>query len=192
MARNILIVTHIERRLWTSTNTSLRNQNHVYYYKTSYLCLLALFWWHCLISRGLQSCSDPIELFPAWTMKDFMYCAPMCRRSWVGAARRFGIAQGHNQTAKQSVFSSKSVKKSVTRGVRVLCAQTARASHARTPVWRVRRERKNVFFSVSPQSRSLFSASFHTFCLTARAYLNTQKCGLFCSLGHNRSFFLWE
>ena len=27
-----------------------------------------------------------------------------------------------------------------------------------------------------------FSASFHTFCLTARAYLNTQKYGLFCSL----------
>ena len=37
-------------------------------------------------------------------------------------------------------------------------------------------------FSVSPQSRSLFSASFHTFCLTARAYFNTQKYGLFCSL----------
>ena len=30
-------------------------------------------------------------------------------------------------------------------------------------------------FSVSPQSRSLFSASFQTFCLTARAYLHTQK-----------------
>ena len=30
--------------------------------------------------------------------------------------------------------------------------------------------------------RSLFSASFQTFCLTARAYLNTQKYGLFCSL----------
>ena len=37
-------------------------------------------------------------------------------------------------------------------------------------------------FSVSPQSRSLFSASFQTFCLTARAYLNTQKYRLFCSL----------
>ena len=47
-----------------------------------------------------------------------------------------------------------------------------------TPVGRVRRERKNV----SPQSRSLFSASFHTFCVTARVYLNTQKYGLFCSL----------
>ena len=35
---------------------------------------------------------------------------------------------------------------------------------------------------VSPQSRSLFSASLQTFCLTARAYLNTQKYGLFCSL----------
>ena len=32
------------------------------------------------------------------------------------------------------------------------------------------------------QSRSLFSALFQTFCLTARAYLNTQKYGLFCSL----------
>ena len=31
-------------------------------------------------------------------------------------------------------------------------------------------------------TRPLFSASLHTFCLTARAYLNTQKYGLFCSL----------
>ena len=38
-------------------------------------------------------------------------------------------------------------------------------------------------FSVSPQSLSLFSASFQTFCLTACPYLNTQKYGLFCSLG---------
>ena len=43
-------------------------------------------------------------------------------------------------------FFSKSVKKSGKRGVRVL-----RAS----------------IFGVSPQSRSLFSASFQTFCLTA-------------------------
>ena len=50
-------------------------------------------------------------------------------------------------------FFSKSAKKSVKRGVRV-----------------------------SPQSRSPFSASFHTFCLTARVYLNSQKYGLFFSL----------
>ena len=36
--------------------------------------------------------------------------------------------------------------------------------------------------AVSPHSHSPFSASFQTFCLTARAYLNTQKYGLFCSL----------
>ena len=30
---------------------------------------------------------------------------------------------------------------------------------------------------ISPQSRSLFSALFETFCLTARAYMNTQKYG---------------
>ena len=36
--------------------------------------------------------------------------------------------------------------------------------------------------AVTPQSHSPFSASFQTFCLTARAYLNTQKYGLFCSL----------
>ena len=64
-------------------------------------------------------------------------------------------------------FFSKSVKKSVRRGVRVLRARSARALHAR---------------SVSPQPHSPFSASFETFCLTARAYLNTQKYGLFCSL----------
>ena len=37
-------------------------------------------------------------------------------------------------------------------------------------------------FSVSPQSRSPFSSSLQTFCLTVRANLNTQKYGLFCSL----------
>ena len=37
-------------------------------------------------------------------------------------------------------------------------------------------------FRVFPQSRSLISASFQTFCLTARGYLNTLKQGLFCSL----------
>ena len=49
-------------------------------------------------------------------------------------------------------------------------------------------------FSVSPQSRSPFSASFQTFCLTARAYLNTQKYGLFCSLFwiFRLSISLWE
>ena len=50
----------------------------------------------------------------------------------------------------------------------------AREPH--TPVGRVRREKKKT------QSHSLFSASFQTFRLTARAYLNTQKYGLFCSL----------
>ena len=68
-----------------------------------------------------------------------------------------------------------SFKKKVMCDVRVLRARSARASQGR-------RERKNGIFSVSPQSGSLFSASFQTFCLTARAYLNTQKYGLFCSL----------
>ena len=76
----------------------------------------------------------------------------------------FSLALGTGVDCKAvAFFSSKSVKKSVKRGVRVL---RARASHAK---------------SVSPQSRSLFSASFQTFCLTAHAYLNTQKYGLFCS-----------
>ena len=51
--------------------------------------------------------------------------------------------------------------------------------------WRkslTRAKRVRLIFSVSPQSRSLFSASFQTSCLTARAYLNMQKYGLFCSL----------
>ena len=56
-------------------------------------------------------------------------------------------------------FFSKSVKKSVKRG---------REPH--TPG------------SVSFQSHSPFSASFQTFCLTARAYLTAQKYGLFWSL----------
>ena len=48
--------------------------------------------------------------------------------------------------------------------------------------WRKSLTRANRASSYSPQSRSLFSALFETFCLTARAYLNTQKYGLFCSL----------
>ena len=40
----------------------------------------------------------------------------------------------------------------------------------------------STYFSVSPQSRSPFSSSLQTFCLTVRANLNTRKYGLFCSL----------
>ena len=40
---------------------------------------------------------------------------------------------------------------------------------------------QSVFLASLP-SLALFSASFQTFCLTARADLNTQKYGLFCSL----------
>ena len=58
----------------------------------------------------------------------------------------------------------------------------ARASHARRACGA--REKK----ASLPRSRSLFSASFQTFCLTARAYMNTQKYGLFCSL-ENLLFF---
>ena len=51
------------------------------------------------------------------------------------------------------------------------------------------------YFSVSPQSRYPFSASFQTFCLTARAYLNTQKYAVFETSDsrkiHSRSDFDW-
>ena len=40
-------------------------------------------------------------------------------------------------------------------------------------------------FSASLQSRSQFSSSLQTFCLTVRANLNTQKYGLFCSLKYS-------
>ena len=65
-------------------------------------------------------------------------------------------------TAKQSVLFSKSDKGSS----RISHARSARASHA-------------LILSVFPQSRSPFSTSLQTFCLTARAYLNTQKYELF-------------
>ena len=58
------------------------------------------------------------------------------------------------QIAKQSAFFSKSVRKLVKCGVRVLHAWSAQASHD----------------------------SFQTFRLTAHAYLSTQKYGLFCCL----------
>ena len=45
--------------------------------------------------------------------------------------------------------------------------------------WRNSLTRARRACSDSPQSRSLFSASFQTFCLTARAYFNTQKYGYF-------------
>ena len=50
-----------------------------------------------------------------------------------------------------------------------------RAKRARLPHTLVREEN---IFRVSSQSRSLFSASFQTFCPTDHAYLNTQKYGL--------------
>ena len=76
---------------------------------------------------------------------------------------------------RPSDFQIKKRKKSVKRGVRVLRAWSARALHAR----RACEAREK---SVSPQSGSLFSASFQTFCLTSRGCLNKQKYGLFCSL----------
>ena len=50
--------------------------------------------------------------------------------------------------------------------------------------WRTSRTRAKLSNLVT-QSRSLFSASFQTFSSTARAYLNTQQYGLFCSLSHD-------
>ena len=90
-----------------------------------------------------------------------------------GYASKFPIKLRHWIDCKQSFFFSKSVKKWVKPGVRILRALRARASHVR-------------IFSASSQSRSLVSASFQTFCLTTRAYLNTQKYGLFCSLATER------
>ena len=43
-------------------------------------------------------------------------------------------------------------------------------------------KRKVRLLSVSPQSCSPFLTSLQTFCLTSRAYLNTQKYGMFGSL----------
>ena len=63
--------------------------------------------------------------------------------------------KGYRLQNSRGFFFSKSEKKSVKRGISVLRARGARAS---------------------------LSASFQTFCLTARAYLNKQKYGLFCSL----------
>ena len=61
-------------------------------------------------------------------------------------------------------------------------------------VWKVDCKTVGFFSKSVRKSRSLFSASFQTFCLTAHAYLNTQKYGLFCSLFKRiRSlFFRWS
>ena len=107
-----------------------------------------------------------------------------CQLSWTWESIVRKTSLGIVETNQQSFFSknrlqnsrfffSKSVKKSVKRGVRVL---RARASHAE---------------SVSPQSRSLFSASFQTFCLTARAYLNTQKYGRVAVYSKNENRINW-
>ena len=94
--------------------------------------------------------------------------------SGVGSPKRRFVCSAHDRTTRllskncwgtrlrhrlhnSRFFSSKSVKKLVKRGVKSIN-------------------------SVSPQSHSPFSPSFQTFCLTARAYLNTQKYGLFWSL----------
>ena len=46
-----------------------------------------------------------------------------------------------------------------------------------------REKKPPLSFSVSPQSRSPFSASLQTFCFTIRAYWNKQKYGLFAVYG---------
>ena len=90
-----------------------------------------------------------------------------------GYASKFSYETAPLDRLLTVVFFSKSVKKWVKPGVRILRTRSARASHAR-------------IFSASSQSRSLVSTSFQTFCLTIRAYLNTQKYGLFCSLATER------
>ena len=75
----------------------------------------------------------------------------------------FNVYVGRLQNSR--FFFSKSVKKSVKRAVRVLRARSARASHAR----RACETRLSPGLALALRSRSLFSASFQTFCLTARA-----------------------
>ena len=80
-----------------------------------------------------------------------------------------GIVETNQQSffrkidCKTVFFFSKSIKNSAKRGVRDL----------------------------SPQSRSLFSASFQTFCLTARSYLNTQKYGRVAVYSKNENRINW-
>ena len=83
---------------------------------------------------------------------------------------------GHFDTTlqKSCFFFSKSVKKSVKRGERVLHARSARSSHAREK-------------TVCPQSHSPFSDSFRTFCLTARAY-NTDCFAVYFHIWDGFSF----
>ena len=81
----------------------------------------------------------------------------------------------HGQTAKQSGFFSKSVKK-VELGVRVSRARNARALHA-------------LHAHPQPQSRCPFSASFQTFCLTARAYLDAQNTDCLGCENKNGGYF---
>ena len=77
------------------------------------------------------------------------------------------------------VFFSKSVKKSAKCGVRVLLA---RASHAQSKKPTVRFPYFFlVFLAPPPVSLSVFSLVPDHLC-DFRAYLNTQKYGLFCSL----------
>ena len=97
-------------------------------------------------------------------------CDTTLRKDWTITHRKITLPHtpNYSQTAKQSVFFSKSVRRNV-RGF-------MRANLTR-PQGRI--------FSASLQSRSQFSASLQTFCLTVRANLNTQKYGLFCSLKYS-------
>ena len=70
------------------------------------------------------------------------------------------------------------------RGVRVVCPRSAQASRARSKCEaseKKKKKKKKKKQRLSPVSLSVFGLS-PAFCLTARAYLNTQKYGLFCSL----------
>ena len=84
-----------------------------------------------------------------------------------------------HQTAKQSVFFSKSAKKSVKRGVRVLRAPSLRASHARSAC--EAREKKPYFQRLSPVSLYVFSLD-PDLLFDCSPVLEYAKYGLFCSL----------
>ena len=104
----------------------------------------------------------------------------MMRIKQLSRHKRFGIVTIHYLDCKTVGFFLK-ISKEIDEAWRKSRMRAKRASLTRPSACEASEKKQKKKQRLSPVSLSVFSLA-PAFCLTARAYLNTQKYGLFCSL----------
>ena len=101
----------------------------------------------------------------------------------LGNERKYIYKDPRQDSGQRNILYTRCPKECFTQTYRDLYGDACWCSPGWAPTWRTETN-GNIHLLTS---YAIFSASFHTFCLIARAYLNTQKYGLFSSL--DRMYF---